>query len=121
MTSSQDNLGDACDCATADGTLWSLPSAVTDLTLTGGASTDLAWSPPVDPGGTAVPLYDVVRSTTSDFSAVSCVETDIPGTTASDADIPGLVYRYLVRVKNGCGDNTGLDAAGDARVTPACP
>ena len=56
-----DGVPDVSDCRPLDETLWGIPSAVTDLTITGDALATLDWSEPADPGGETV-FYDLLMS-----------------------------------------------------------
>lgn len=114
-----DNLG---DCAPTDGATWSIPGPATDLLLDHDETdgTTLAWSQPANAGGLSL-LYDVVRSALADdFSAVTCLATDIATTGAEETEDPENVFYYLVRSKNPCGDNLGAASAGP-RTASDCP
>jgi hypothetical protein len=134
-----DGIGDACeavdadldgfsvteDCNDADGSNWRTPGEVPLLDLP--AATALSWSPPADPGGTAL-RYDLLRSgVKSDFVNVAlCVETDTTQTAATDAAVPaaGQGFFYLVRAQNGCPDGQGTlgnHSDGSERAGRTCP
>jgi hypothetical protein len=117
-----DGAGDACDCASADATLWALPSQVQELTLSqSGGTTTLGWTPPGDLGAISI-AYDTLRSGAPDgfADAAVCIESnDAADTMAVDAELPapGGVFHYLVRARNLCG--TG--PAGEGHEPLDCP
>jgi hypothetical protein len=117
-----DGVLNASDCDEMDDTVWEVPTEVVQLELAGSGPTALSWSAPAAPG-CAVPLYDVLRSTSpSDFSgAVFCVEADDSDTAASDPAVPADTFYYLIRVKNACGENLGTDSGGASRTGAGCP
>lgn len=118
-----DHVGDACDCAPSDPTLWSAPGPPGDLYLTGRATTRVAWSAPSSPGATA-DRYDVLRSTSaSSFTAAACVATNQLAVQLDDVSSPsaGQAFFYLVRARNGCGQNLGTDSNGNPRTGVSCP
>jgi subtilisin family serine protease len=108
------------DCALVDPTLWSAPSAVSDLGLAYGGAVELSWSPPGSSGGTQL-VYDVLKSPiAANFENATCVASDSTEATASDP-LPDKGLRfYLVRVKNECGSATGRASAGERSMT-VCP
>lgn len=119
-----DGVADAADCAPSNSILWSAPTVVTNLHLSGNLPTSLNWIPAS--GG--LPMnYDVLRSTTpSDFSVAHavCVESDGTNVSASDntaRPATGTAYFYLVRAENACGSNMGTSSAGLPRVGRSCP
>jgi hypothetical protein len=115
-----DGEPNASDCAELDDTVWDEPTEVVQLELTGSSPTALSWSAPAAPG-CAVPLYDVLRSTSpSDFSGAVCVEADGSDTAASDTDVPADTFYYLIRVENACGENLGTDSDGVSRTGASC-
>ena len=62
--------------------------------------------------------YDLLRSTqVTTLDAAICVATSIGATSATDGTDPasGSIHYYLVRSRNGCGDNLGAGRSG-----PAC-
>ena len=107
------------DCAVVDSTLWSGPSAVSDLGLSFGGAVELSWNPPQSAGGTQL-VYDVLRSSVAaDFASATCVASDSTQLTASDpTPTKGLSF-YLVRVKNGCGSTAGQASTGE-RIAASC-
>jgi hypothetical protein len=119
-----DHVGDACDCAPTNSSLWLLSGQVQDLALTD--VTTLEWAPPAETGGTAAPVYDVLRAASSTgFLAAACLATDASGLTAGDAEVPGAAgefFFYLVRAENGCGDGLiGEQTNGVNRQARSCP
>jgi hypothetical protein len=123
--SDDDGMPNDEDCAPFDPDNWSTPGPGEDFRVKRYTpfGFNLSWAVPKDPGSTTV-RYDVLRSTSgSDFGGMQCVTVDTAGTVGNDAAVPASneVYYYLVRVKNGCGETTGYDSAGEPRPTgPAC-
>jgi len=119
-----DTIVDREDCAPLDGNLWSEPSEAIGLVVTREAVDNLTWDEPLEPGSTAMPLYDVLMSrTASDFSGATCVASDLTRLAATDAAAPGPneVLCYLVRAENDCGANMGGQSDGTRRTGPNCP
>jgi hypothetical protein len=127
-----DGAGTACDCDDSDGTAWSPIGVIRNLVLTTlpGGATQMDWLPPLQLG--AVPgteRYDTLRSQVSgDFvssgAGVICVESDEADLTATDSTPtpPGVVFYYLIRAQNGCGEGPlGLDSQGAPRPGRSCP
>ena len=117
-----DTFPDPSDCAPLDGSIWTIPDAVDDLTLTGTGLTTMTWSAP-DSGGMATPLsYDLLRSEAAgSFAAAVCLESDEPDLAAADAAVPATIYYYLIRAQNSCGDTLGADSSGVPRTGIGCP
>ena len=116
-----DGFVDTADCAPNDGSLWSAPSAVTDLAATGGATTGLSWSEPSQPGGTAAPTYDLLRSDMSgSFATALCLAADTGATTASDTDTPSNIFYYLVGARDACGRTIEPESDGTPRNVVTC-
>jgi len=98
----------------------SLPSAARALALGGAGPTQLSWQPPSDPGGSALILYDVLRSATpGDFTGATCLATGMTSTTYLDSGSASASY-YLIRTRNGCGGNLGTTSGGTSRTGPVC-
>jgi hypothetical protein len=117
-----DGVTNEADCDPGDPSVWALPSAALDLTVTKETTDNLYWSPPQEPG-TQLPGYDVLRSDAAhDFGSATCIGAGGPGTVATDASLPasGNVFHYLVRSRNRCGDNLGSDSAGEPRSGIQC-
>jgi hypothetical protein len=123
---------DGCvnDCDDTDPTRWSAPSEVTGLAASfdnGTGVTTLTWSPPVNPGGTAPPVYDTLLSSSpGDFlTAGVCVETaGADTTTALTGPLlgPGQALYFLVRPISACGAGPlGFDGNGTLVTGRACP
>jgi hypothetical protein len=109
------------DCAPSAPATWASPSAARNLRLAGGATTELTWSAPVDPGSTSV-AYDLLRAESpANPAAATCVSTATAATTAMDAGIPASLVFYLVRSRSDCGANAGADSSGTPRIWPECP
>jgi hypothetical protein len=107
------------DCAPNDSNNWSVPGPATNLTIKrfSPVGPNVFWSPPIEPGGTAV-SYDLLRGdTAADFGTAVCSLIGSSDTSTSDAAVPtaGQVIYYLVRVRNGCGETIGIDSAGEPR------
>lgn len=90
------------------------------MVLTGTGPTQLSWQAPLNPGGSTVILYDVLRSPTpGDFTGASCLATGITSTAYTDSVASGVGY-YLVRSRNACGGNLGTVSGGAPRTGPVC-
>jgi hypothetical protein len=116
-----DGVPDVNDCHPLDPSVWTPPGEATGLSVAGGASASFTWSAPPDGGGSQTVLYDLIRSgSPSDFASATCVVSSATGTTASDPEIPGSVFYYLVRAKNGCGGGLGTGSNGAPRSGVSC-
>jgi hypothetical protein len=120
-----DPLDDASDCRPLDATVWTAPTAASNLRITKAASNNLSWNAPSAPG-CVTPTYDVLRSTSaSNFlpPAGACLVTDTTGLTATDTSVPGagVCWFYLIRAENPCGSNLGTTSGGSARIGRTCP
>jgi len=119
-------VADGSDCDDTDPAVWGTPSEVQDLVWLDGDN--VAWTPPVDPGG-AVVVYDLLRSNAAaDFVAgAACVESDLSSTSAVDLTNPGsgVAFFYLVRAESRClvGGQGPLGWASDGtpRTGRSCP
>jgi hypothetical protein len=88
----------------------------------------LQWSPPAQPGASAV-VYDAIRSgSPGDFtSGATCLSADAPALALADASVPpiGSALHYLVRAQNGCpavgSGPLGFTSNGDPRTGLDCP
>ena len=115
-----DGVEDGADCRPLDASVWSPPSEARNLTLSGGATTTLAWSAPSAPGGSIV-VYDVLRSASPwDFSAAACIFENRTTRTTTDSAMPADLFCYLVRAKNACGENLGTNSSGLPRTGASC-
>jgi hypothetical protein len=117
-----DGVCDAGDCAPGDPGNSGMLSAVRDLQFT--SADDFQWSPPLLDGGGAL-IYDVLRSATaSDFSAATCLDTNLVALSSSDTTGPlsGVAY-YLIRVEAACGgQHLGLQSPSpQRREGVSCP
>jgi hypothetical protein len=88
-------------------------------------TTTFSWQEPSGVDAACLPLsYDLLRSlSASDFSAATCVASDLVVTTASDssAPVPGQVLYFLVRDKSAlCGESMGTTLDGAPRTAGAC-
>ena len=116
-----DGVPDASDCHPLDPSVWTAPTEALGLGVTGGASPLFTWSAPAGAGGSQTVLYDLIRSgSPSDFSSATCVVSSATVTTASDPEIPGSIFYYLVRAKNGCGGGLGTRSNGTPRTGASC-
>jgi hypothetical protein len=114
------------DCDDARGDVWATPGDVPRLDFTGDST--LAWSEPLEPGGTML-LYDTLRSSDpADYvTGAVCVEFDEGSDReATDTDVPasGDVFHYLVRAQNDCPEGQGplgQDSNGTDRQARPCP
>jgi hypothetical protein len=128
LDSDSDGVGEACDCAAADGQVWALPGPAEDLRLShsGGPSgtTTLSWTPPAEPGSSLINYDTVVSPVAADFDlSASCLESNEADTQAihSTPPDPGEVLYFLVRAENTCGlGSSGEDSAGVPRVVLDC-
>ena len=76
---------------------------------------------PLEPGA-AVIGYHLLRSPEAgDFGAAVCTLTGA-STAATHHGVPasGALFHYLVRAQNRCGENLGLDSAGQPRSGASC-
>ena len=90
------------------------------MVLSGAGPTQLRWQPPVDPGGSTLILYDVLRSATpGDFTGALCLATGITSTTYAESGFPGGGY-YLIRSRDACGGDLGTVTGGAPRSGPVC-
>jgi hypothetical protein len=124
-----DLVGDACDCASTDSTLWSVPGEAANLRVIHSSDTGqstLTWSAGTYPGGTAATTrYDTIRSSdpTDLSTAATCVETNGDDTSTNDdsSPSPGQVFFYLVRAENTCGAGScGVDSGDVERIVREC-
>ncbi len=115
-----DGTFDAADCAPANGTLWSKPSAVLDLEAGGGTTTLFTWHAPAIPGGSGAVTYDLLRSDGAIFGGATCLGANMASTSSMDAGIPSSAFYYLLGARNGCGRTIAPDSDGVARTAPAC-
>jgi hypothetical protein len=123
-----DGVGQACDCAPADGEVWTLPGEALSLFASHsggpGGTTSFDWTAPADPGASNLAYDTVLSPAAADFelSAV-CVESNGSDTrtTHTTPPDPGQVLFFLVRAENGCGmGGAGGDSAGSPRVVLDC-
>jgi len=108
------------DCRPLDGGLWGAPGAVSDVLAGHSDVTEFTWSaPPVQ--GASVLTYDLVRSESADdFTTATCVSAKAIETTSADPDVPGNIFFYLVRSRNGCGSTVETDSFGTVRSVRGC-
>jgi murein tripeptide amidase MpaA len=117
-----DGVANVEDCAAGESSTWALPGPAQQLQLTEGASTQLDWVAPTNPGA-SVYSYDLLRSTTAqNFVGSSCVDSGTTLTTAVESAVPqtGEFFFYLVRVQNGCGASLGVQSSGLDRSAESC-
>jgi len=116
-----DGASNLDDCSPVKSDLWAAPSPARDLAGTADAGATFSWTAPEAPGATSV-SYDLLRSSVAgDFTAATCVASDLTATTANDpSPTPGIAY-YLVRANNACGQSLGLTGAGQPRSGTGCP
>jgi hypothetical protein len=116
----------AVDCDDQNPELWSPPGEARSLLLPDKQT--LAWSAPVEGGGSSV-YYDTLRAGHAGDLSVDafCVETD-DGSDLQSTDLgtpaEGEVFYYVVRAQNDCpsGEGSlGTDWLGVQRVAPSCP
>jgi hypothetical protein len=126
-----DGSGNACDCAGADPTAWTLPGEATGLVLgddpvAGGTTTRLDWTAPATGGLAASMTYDVIRSTkASDLvTSATCLAAGLASTTVSETQVPtpGTAWFYVVRARDACGAGvTHVGSNGAVRPARDCP
>jgi hypothetical protein len=115
---------DDCDDSLAGS--WSFPGEVLDLRFTD--ATTLAWTAPLESGGTTPLAFDVLRSnnpTAAPFS-YSCAASSVDSLSATDTTVPSsnAALYYLVRAKNSCPGSLGPLGSfsnGVSIVARACP
>lgn len=116
-----DGVANASDCAPSNAAAWAMPSAVTDVLLSGPGTTRISWSAPARTGSSAI-RYDLLRSTSpASFQAAECVQSNGTAGVAFDATVPAALLAYLVRTENACGGNLGTSSGGDPRIGASCP
>ena len=120
-----DGVTNADDCAPADAATWAVPSPARELHIVAGVEEDsFSWSPPLAPGSSPSPVYDLlVGPSAAAYGAWTCATAGTTATTAIDAlrPLPGEALHYLVRARNACGANTGSASSGGERTLTACP
>ncbi len=129
-----DGIGDDCDddvdgdlvnneidCEPWNPAVWAPPGPASDLMLSGGANTVMEWTTAGITGGSAFTFDLICSEDPSDFSACKCIESDDNDTTASDPAIPANCFFYLVRTRNGCGEELGTDSNLVSRSASSCP
>ena len=128
FTAGEDEDGDGVpsgiDCNDDDGTVWYIPTEPLDLEITGTAPTTVSWTACEDPGGDQTIYYDLLRSSSAgDWSAATCLESNITDYSGEDAAVPdpGVCFYYLPRAENTCGGNMGYASDGTPRTGVACP
>lgn len=116
-----DGADNLTDCSPAGAEVWAAPEPVTDLRLDqDGARTSLSWTQPADAGATQV-AYDLLRSAAaSDFSVASCVLANSTESLGEDSDPVTQIFYYLVRARNGCGENLGAGSDAAPRAGISC-
>jgi hypothetical protein len=122
-----DGVADVCDCAPSNPTAFSIPAAVTGLTLASDRTT-VQWNSAA-PGSGSGTVHDLVRGRLGELpvgggGSESCLASGTVGASAQDPSMPpvGDAYWYLVRGKNGCGIGTyGHASGGSEEISAACP
>jgi subtilisin family serine protease len=109
------------DCSPVKSDLWAPPSPALDLVVDPENGGTFNWAYPEAPGAWSAE-FDLLRSSSpDDFTAATCVASNLRVTTTSDpSPVAGIAY-YLVRSTNGCGENMGLSGAGQPRSGAECP
>jgi len=115
-----DGVENCADCNTDDPDRWAGPGEVINLAFLPDRMT-LAWSPPLQPGATAL-TYDTIRSrhpasfwNTGYPGYATCVESgDGADNSAFDPVEPaiGAAFYYLIRAYSGCPEETGIGSLG---------
>ena len=121
-----DGVANVCDCAVSNPTAFALP-VVTGLTFAAN-KTGLQWRSAVADSGSGT-THDVARGRLDELPVGSggsetCLVSGIPGSSASDPELPlpGTGFWYLVRGKNACGAGLyGRTSSGADEVTNVCP
>ena len=121
-----DNHGDPCDCNDADPNVFAVPAEVTGQAFAANKTT-LTWTSVVPDAGPAT-VHQVLRGFVSHLpvngSHETCIAPSVPGTSVSDATLPGIsaAFWYLVRGVNSCGAGTyGSASSGTPRTSATCP
>jgi hypothetical protein len=117
-----DGFANETDCAPGDPGVWAPPTAARDVRLDKAELDNVTWVAPSSPGAEQL-AYDLLRSEDPvAFYTADCVASDLAGTTATDSSEPppGLVYYYLVRARNECGQNLGTDSLAVPRQGAVC-
>jgi hypothetical protein len=116
-----DGVANGVDCDPLDATVWAVPTAARDLTITKDLFDNVTWVSPANPGS-AIVGYHLLRSgADDDFQSANCTLTGT-GTDAAEHSIPasGAVFHYLVRAQNRCGQSLGYDSSGQPRTGTSC-
>lgn len=125
-----DSLPDSEDCVWRDRWYWSAPTEPANmLTISKEEENNIHWSLPDEEtfGSVSSQVFqDVLRSTNpSDFSQAECLASDLNTyiTYCTDNNEPpsGVVWYYLVKIKNICGYNMGTNSNGGPRIGRECP
>ena len=108
-----DGVLDVCDCAVDDVDSWDLPPRLDGLLLSHeggpGGTTTLSWNAASTFGGVSVG-YDTLRTDvpngfdTGSGATVEIVDEDGTDTLSTDGDDPPVIYYYVVRAGNSCGE-----------------
>jgi hypothetical protein len=114
------------DCDDASPDVWATPGEVLDLAFLDRST--VAWSEPLEPGGTTL-LYDTLRSSDpADYeTGAMCVESDDGSdrvATDTAEPTPMSVFHYLIRAQNACPNGEGplgMDSNGESRTGRSCP
>jgi len=120
-------IASAGDCNDASAASWAAPGEARDLMFTD--ATTLVWSAPADLGGTAPPIYDVVRTSFLPpfVGYFDCVGSNLGGLSATDAEVPpaNQAFFYQVRAENACPGGLGplglRQRDGTPAVARSCP
>jgi len=120
-----DGLGDACDCAPADGSIFGIPGEVAaTLAFSDGAGQALTWA-----GATAATSHEVYRGERPAGGAFpesfSCWQSALPAPSASVPEVPGpgQLFAYLAAGRNCFGPGAAGSASSGAprAILPTCP
>ena len=121
-----DLAGDACDCASLDGSAFAIPGEVHGLEVAADRTT-LSWTPAM-PGAGSGTVQDLLRGTVGELpvgrgASEVCLASSV-GASAADPEAPPSAgaHWYLVRASNACGQGAyGLATSGAERMGAACP
>ncbi|MDQ7008418.1 MAG: thrombospondin type 3 repeat-containing protein [Acidobacteriota bacterium] len=123
-----DGAGDGCDCAPANPFVIATPGEVTGLLMAADGST-LTWSDSVAAAAGRDTVYDLLRGRVDELPLGSgpseqCLAQALDAPSAQDTTPPpaGVVFWYVVRAANTCGQGTwGTESSGAARTSSTCP
>lgn len=123
-----DLVGDACDCAPADGGAYDAPAEVRGVTFAAGSHTLVTWTSQSSTAGSGT-AYDLLKGDLAtlraqkNVSAATCLAHAVAAAAYDDPTLPasGAGVYYLVRARNVCGITTwGAATSGTVESNASC-